>query len=158
MNNNEHDDGEWIEVVKGSTNKIITAAVIPNDNTFISLEDDHGPRKTNTTIATTPDATPTIATTPDATPPSNQTYIFSERSLNEKEKQDQKLKRRMHRRQTLQRLAQQDDLFLEESITTAEDERTAMAKADETDSRQKTVDRAHEQSNTKPTASITQRA
>ncbi len=64
----------------------------------------------------------------------------------------------MHRRQALQRLAQQDDLFLEESITTAEDERTAMAKADKTDSRQKTVDRAHKQSMTKPTASITQRA
>ena len=44
-NNNEQDDGEWIEVVKGSTNKIIKAATaIPNDNTFISLEDDHGPR------------------------------------------------------------------------------------------------------------------
>jgi hypothetical protein len=43
----------------------------------------------------------------------------------------------MHRRQTLQRLAQQDNLFLEESITTAEDERTAMAKANKTDSRQK---------------------
>ena len=83
MHNNEHDDGEWIEVVKGSTNKIITtAAVIPNDNTFISLEEDHGPRKTNTTITTTP----------DATPPSNRTYTFSERLLNEKEKLDQKLK------------------------------------------------------------------
>jgi deoxyribodipyrimidine photolyase len=64
----------------------------------------------------------------------------------------------MHRRQTLQQLAQQDDLFLKESITTAEDERTAMAKADKTDPRQKTIDRAHEQSNTKPTASITQQA
>ncbi len=64
----------------------------------------------------------------------------------------------MHCRQTLQQLAQQDDLFLKESITTAEDERTAMAKANKTDSRQKTVDRAHEQSMTKPTASITQQA
>ncbi len=62
----------------------------------------------------------------------------------------------MHRKQTLQRLAQQDNLFLEESITTAEDERTAMAKANKTDSRQKNIDRAHDQSNTKPTASITQ--
>jgi hypothetical protein len=34
----------------------------------------------------------------------------------------------MHRRQTLQRLSQQEDHFLEESVTTAEDERTAMAK------------------------------
>jgi hypothetical protein len=36
----------------------------------------------------------------------------------------------MHRRQKLQRLAQQDDLFLDESITTVEDEHTAMAKAE----------------------------
>ncbi len=102
-------------------NKIITAAAdIPNDNTFISLEDDHGLRKiSKKNIDTT-----TITTKPDATPPSTCTYTLSERSLNKKEKQDQKLKRRMHRRQTLQRLAQQDDLFLEESITTAEDERT----------------------------------
>ncbi len=32
-NYNEQDDGEWIEVVKGSTNKIIKAATaIPNNN------------------------------------------------------------------------------------------------------------------------------
>ncbi len=35
--NNEKYDGEWIEVVKGSTNKIIKAAIaIPKDNTFVS--------------------------------------------------------------------------------------------------------------------------
>ncbi len=64
----------------------------------------------------------------------------------------------MHRRQTLQRLAQQDDLFLKERITTAEDEHTAMAKANKTDSRQKTINQAHNKTNTKPTTSITQRA
>ena len=36
----------------------------------------------------------------------------------------------MHARQMLQRLAQQDDHFLKESITLAEDERTSTAKAD----------------------------
>jgi hypothetical protein len=63
----------------------------------------------------------------------------------------------MHRRQTLQRLAQQDDHFLEESITTAEDERTAMAKADKKEIRRQTINNAHNQSKAKPTASITQR-
>jgi hypothetical protein len=58
----------------------------------------------------------------------------------------------------LQRIAQQDDHFLEESITVAEDEHTAMAKADTTEVRQNTIDKAHNQSNTKPTASITQLA
>jgi len=76
----------------------------------------------------------------------------------EKEKQDRKLKQCMHRRQTLQRLAQQDNHFLEESITTVEDELTAMAKANKKEVRQQTIDNAHDQSNAKPTASITQRA
>jgi len=64
----------------------------------------------------------------------------------------------MHRRQTLQWLAQQDDYFLEESITTAEDECKAMAKANKKEVQQQAIDNAHNQSNTKPTASITQRA
>ena len=58
----------------------------------------------------------------------------------------------------LQRLAQQDDHFLEESITVAEDERTATAKADTTEVRRNTIEKAHDQRNEKPTASITQRA
>jgi hypothetical protein len=64
----------------------------------------------------------------------------------------------MHRRQTLQRLAQKEDHFLEESITTAEDERTAMAKADKKDVRRQTINNAHNRSNAKPTARVTQRA
>jgi hypothetical protein len=58
----------------------------------------------------------------------------------------------------LQRLAQQDNHFLEESITTAEDQRTAMAKANKKEIRQQTIDNAHNQSKEKPKASITQRA
>ncbi len=93
-NNNEQDDGEWIEVIKGGVNKIIKAATaISNDNTFIALKDNHGLRKPNTTTHNTAK----ITTTLDTTPPTNQTYTFSERSLNKKEKQDQKLKQRMHR-------------------------------------------------------------
>ncbi len=62
----------------------------------------------------------------------------------------------MHRKQTLQRLAKQDNLFLKESITTAEDEHTAMAKANKTEVRQNTIDKAHNQNIAKPKASITQ--
>ncbi len=64
----------------------------------------------------------------------------------------------MHLRQTLQQLAQQDDHFLEESIATAEDERTAMAKDDKKEVRRQTIDKARNQSNAKPIASITQLA
>ncbi len=64
----------------------------------------------------------------------------------------------MHLRQMLQWLAQQDDHFLEKSITTVEDERTEMVKANKTEPRQKTINKAHNNNNTKPTTSITQRA
>ena len=84
-NDNEQYDGEWIEVVKGSTTKIIKAAAsLPNDNTFILLADNHGPRKTITTNSNTA----TITTNPDTAPPIERTYTISERSLNKKEKQD----------------------------------------------------------------------
>jgi len=68
------------------------------------------------------------------------------------------MKQRMHRRQTFQRLAQQDNHFLEESITVAEDEHTATAKANTTEVRRKTINKAHNQTKAKPTASITQLA
>ena len=45
-----------MEVVKGSMTKIIKAAAsLPNNNTFILLADNHGPRKT---ITTNHDTTP----------------------------------------------------------------------------------------------------
>ena len=50
--NNEQYDGDWIEVgaKKGSMTKIeVTAAPLPNDNTYILLSDSHGPRKAETT-------------------------------------------------------------------------------------------------------------
>ena len=50
--NNEQYDGDWIEVgaKKSSMTKIkVTAAPLPNDNTYIILSDNHGPRKAETT-------------------------------------------------------------------------------------------------------------
>ena len=79
--------------------------------------------------------TPTTNATPEATPPLNRTYTISETSLSRAEKQDCKMKRRKHRRQMLAKLSQQEDHFLKECITVAEDERTDMAKADLTDGR-----------------------
>ena len=75
-----------IEVVKGSTTKIIKAtAPLPNNNSFLLLADDHGPRKSNKNNTNTT----TITTTTDTAPPSKRTYTISERSLNKQEKQDQ---------------------------------------------------------------------
>ena len=50
--NNRQDGGDWTEVgaKKSSMNKIkVTAAPLPNDNTYILLSDDHGPRQSETT-------------------------------------------------------------------------------------------------------------
>ena len=68
------------------------------------------------------------------------------------------MKRRKHRRQTLAKLAQQEDQFLEQCITLAEDERTDMAKANFTDGRRITIDKAHTTSMTKPVLGLTQYA
>ena len=66
------------------------------------------------------------------------------------------MKRRNHRRETLAKLARQEDHFLDECITVAEDERTDMAKANTTDGRRLTIDKAHDKSNAKPTPGIKQ--
>ena len=50
----------------------------------------------------------------EATPPHDRTYTLSEKGLSRAEKQDRKMKRRKHRRQTLAKLAQQEDQFLEQ--------------------------------------------
>ena len=117
---------------KSNSNKTkVTVAPLPNNNTFILLSDNHGPQKTEATQQ------------PDTAIPIKQTYAISERLHNKEEKQDCKLKQRIHCRQMLQRLAQQDSHFLEESITMVEDERTASAKANTTEVRQSTYDKAH---------------
>jgi hypothetical protein len=46
-------------------------------------------------------------------------------------------------KQTLQRLQASDDLFLENSITLAEDERTSLAKTNETDKKRMAINAAH---------------
>ena len=52
-------------MIKGSTTKSIKAAdPLPNNNTFILLADNHGPRKTNTTNNDTATCTITTNTTP----------------------------------------------------------------------------------------------
>ena len=63
--------------------------------------------------------------------------------LTTEEKHERKMQRRNHRKLTLERLAQQEDLFLDECITTAEDERTVMAKNDATNNKKRAIDSAH---------------
>jgi hypothetical protein len=54
-----------------------------------------------------------------------------------------KIARRKHIKQTLRRLRDSDNLFLDDSITLAEDERTSLAKADERNKKRMAINAAH---------------
>jgi len=54
-----------------------------------------------------------------------------------------KIARRQHIKQTLRRLWDSDDLFLDNSITLAEDKRTSSAKADDSNSKRMAINDAH---------------
>ena len=71
---------------------------------------------------------------------------MSEILTTKNEQHARKMQRRKHRLQTLQRLAQQEDLFLDECITSAEDERTVMAKNDTTNKKKRAIELAHKPS------------
>jgi hypothetical protein len=51
--------------------------------------------------------------------------------------------RRQHIKKTLRRLRDSDDLFLDDSITLAEDERTSFAEADESNKKRMAINAAH---------------
>ena len=76
MDNNEQYDGDWIEVgaKRSSMTKIkVTAAPLTNDNTYILLSDNHGPRKTETTQQPS-----NSAASNNTTPPIERTYHIRE--------------------------------------------------------------------------------
>ena len=54
-----------------------------------------------------------------------------------------KIARRQHIKQTLRRLQERDNLFLDDSITRAEDERTILAKADDSNKKRMAINDAH---------------
>ena len=77
--------------------------------------------------------------------------------LTTEEKHERKMQRRNHRKLTLERLAQQEDLFFDECITTAEDERTVMAKNDATNNKKRAIDSAHNKDRSGSTPGYVQR-
>jgi hypothetical protein len=58
-------------------------------------------------------------------------------------RRQRKKTRRQHIKQTLRRLRDSNNLFLDDSITLAEDERTSLAKADETNKKRMAINAAH---------------
>ena len=71
-------------------------------------------------------------------------------------RRQRKIARRQHIKRTLQRLRDSDNLFLDDSINLAEDERTSLAKADETDKKRMAINAAHTKRGT-PSISLAQR-
>jgi hypothetical protein len=72
-------------------------------------------------------------------------------------RRQQKNARRQHIKQTLRWLHGSDDLFLDNSITHAEDKCTAIAKNDTNNARHLAIDSAHAQRN-QPTIGLAQRS
>jgi hypothetical protein len=137
------DDDGWITVVSNK-NKLITTTLPTTIKPFVSSVDTHVPGKTIKNIVTSP--SPSKPVGQDTQPAPERQYSISEDALSKTEKQDRKVKRWKHRRDTLARLAQQEDHFLDNCITMAEDERTVMAEADTADGRRHTIDKAHDKS------------
>jgi hypothetical protein len=71
-------------------------------------------------------------------------------------RRQQKISRRQHIKQTLRRLRESVDLFIDNSITHAEDERTAIAKNDTNNAKHVAINSAHAQHN-QPTIRLAQR-
>jgi hypothetical protein len=67
-----------------------------------------------------------------------------------------KIAQRQHIKQTLQRLRESNDLFLDNSVTQAEDECTAIAKNNTNNAKSVAIDSAHAQCN-QPTIGLAQR-
>ncbi len=58
-------------------------------------------------------------------------------------RRQRKIARRQQIKQTLRRLRDSDNLFLDDSITFAEDKRTSLAKADESNKKRMAINAAH---------------
>jgi hypothetical protein len=73
-----------------------------------------------------------------------------------KHRRQHKIPRRQHIKLTLRLLSKNENLFLDNSITQAKDERTVLAKGNQTNLRRLAIDSAHVNSN-KPAIGLTQR-
>jgi len=115
----ENENDKWITVTgRGKHKNLLTPKLKPTlHNAFAILSKADDPTNYNM-------SGPTLKMDDDKTilPPDQQEHC-----------RQQKIARRQHIKRTLRRLRDSDNLFLDDSITLAEDERTSLAKADNTD-------------------------
>jgi hypothetical protein len=140
--NGEFDNDKWITVTGNSKTKTLLSPK-PNPkmhNAFAILSQPNAPTHYN-------------ALRPTQQINNNKTIILS---VPQEHRRQQKIAQRRHIKQTLQLLCNSDNLFLDNSITQAEDEHTAIAKNNTNNAKRMVIDSAHAQCN-QPTIELAQR-
>jgi hypothetical protein len=78
-------------------------------------------------------------------PHANQAAKVPSKDMKKEHKQSRCAQILQHRRETLQRLKENEELFFDTNITLAEDKQTVMAKEDTTNARRVAINSAHNQ-------------
>jgi len=125
----ENKDDKWITVTgRGKTQKLLKPKLTPTlHNAFAIPSQPDNPTHYN-------------MSGPPLQMDDNKTIIPPD--LREHHRQC-KIARRQHIKQTLRRLCNSDDLFLDDSITLAEDKRTSLVKADDSNRKLMAINDAH---------------
>jgi hypothetical protein len=125
----ENKDDKWITVTgRGKTKKLLKPKLKPTlHNAFAILSQPDDPTRYNM-----------------SGPPLQMDNDKTILPLDPREHRMQcKIAQRQHIKQTLRRLHDNDNLFLDSSITLAEEERTSLAKADESNRKRMAINAAH---------------
>jgi hypothetical protein len=136
----ENDESDWIQVkYKNSPKTKLTSQVnsITKHNAYGILSQSNNPIPDNKTIYIDP-------------PLAQQDADIHEH------RRQHKIARRQHIKQTLHLLSKSENLFLDNNITQAEDERTILAKGNQTNTQRRAIDSAHVKNN-KPAIGLAQR-
>jgi hypothetical protein len=137
----QKDNDNWITVTgNGKTKNLLN----PKPNPKVHNDLPYSPNPTPPPITTCPARHNKSTRTKTIIPPGPQEHC-----------RQQKIARRQHIKQTLWRLRKSDNLFLDNSITQAEDECTAIAKNDTNNAKLVAIDSAHAQCY-QPTIGLTQ--
>ena len=125
----ENKDGKWITVTgRGNTKKLLKPKLKPKlHNAFAILSQPDDPTGYNM-------SGPPLKMDDNITiiPPDPREHC-----------RQRKIARQQHIKQTLRRLCESDDLFLDDSITLAEDKRTSLAKTNASNKKRMAINDAH---------------
>ncbi len=136
----EIDESDWIQVKhKNSPKTKLTSPVnsITKHNAYGILSHSDDPTPDDETIYIDPP------------------LVQQDADIHEHRRQ-RKIARRQHIKRTLRLLSKRENLFLDNNITQAEDERTILAKGDQTDTQRRAINSAHVKNN-KPAIGLAQR-